>query len=544
MRTTRIAIGVLGLVLGVVPGCGKDAEKEPTGPVSQVDPRDTAALQKGLREIGVEVKDLEPEEVHRGAAEGDAFLVYPVGKVRKVGLTTYRVDLSPDFDRAAKGKTAVVRFELKGAEPVEVDFNPPYLVHVGAIPAAVVERAKPGSSVTWGLYLRDPKKPKEGPKAHVTESFEVVSAGAEKEVADRFDRLEKKDRWYRAQSPLVRDLARAAVLQDNKLHSEAIAVLLYVMGSDPQLPTGYSRPLREGFQRIVASLRSQKRKDTPLYADSLLRMGSSSVGPRGGGENVLPDRPFPDLREYVQLPPSAAPAAPPAPPAPPPPADTGVTPTPAPPEGEVAGRPVDPAREREAADLRRKAEELRKAADAAHGVADEKRKAADAAQQGGVVSPEAVAAANGAAEEAAKKAAAAEMEARRAEQAAEAAARRAGHVPPPPGVKPPHLDPVAPKPDLPPDAALEALRAAAIQATQTAGEARAAADAADERAKGLVTAYQELQAAGDATADALASAEKAMKDAQDAATKAKEAASAAEAAAKAASDRVTEATGK
>jgi hypothetical protein len=226
------------------------------------DPSDRAALELLAASVGITVEPVTAPELHRGASEpADVVLVWPRGDIRKEGLATWRVDISPAFEGAGriefrKGKT-VLRTE---------PFDPQTLVTVGEIPTEVVEALKAGDTVTWGIW------PEEGKP--FTAQFEVVNKPqAGKRLLDM-----DRDRHIQRQPPLVQEMLKAEVLQSYRLYSEALVKFLEIKATDRDS----SLPNRG----IVACLRRMDLEESPLYLEAASRVGGKG-GRRAGSETPI-----------------------------------------------------------------------------------------------------------------------------------------------------------------------------------------------------------------------------------------------------------------
>jgi hypothetical protein len=98
----------------------------------------------------------------------------PSVTIRKAGLRTFRVDVSPSFD----GKAFLKFFQGK-KELYSAPFEPAKTTTIETIPAVVVESLKSGDKVTWGVYFeKKSAKP-------ITLDFTVVDkAAATKKVGE------------------------------------------------------------------------------------------------------------------------------------------------------------------------------------------------------------------------------------------------------------------------------------------------------------------------------------------------------------------------
>lgn len=233
------------------------------------DPTEVAAALKKYMDVDTPRSPEVAHERDRGSVDGLAFPTWPVGEVRKGGLRTYRIDVSPAFE----GK-AMLRF-LDGKKVLfEAPFDPATVTTVGQIPATVYEGLKVGDSVKWGVFFEDKKK------SPITADFKIV------DKASATKRLARADS-DRNVSPLLRDLARAQTMIDNELLTEAVQVYAELAAEDNTLVLPY-RPMADCLQR----LHLQK---TPLYRDALARSANSVASRRvpagrGPGDSDIPPR--------------------------------------------------------------------------------------------------------------------------------------------------------------------------------------------------------------------------------------------------------------
>lgn len=214
-----------------------------------VDVNNPTELAGALKALGVDTPATEPLGTDRGSgAEGAAFPTWPAGEVRKAGLSTFRFDISPDY-----GDDGTVKL-MKGGK---VLYESPAPVKAGgldnypSVPAAVVDALKVGDTVTWGVYFPAKKsKP-------ATVSFTVVDKPA-------VTKAEAKLLGDKSLDPVVRDLARAQMLQNYGLHSEAVALFAGVLKTDGRVTSVY--------KSIATSLASLKLRNTPLFDLAKSRM--------------------------------------------------------------------------------------------------------------------------------------------------------------------------------------------------------------------------------------------------------------------------------
>jgi murein DD-endopeptidase MepM/ murein hydrolase activator NlpD len=255
---------VAGMPVALI-GCGaKDAPNSTGVDATSVNPDDQKSWDDFLKSIDVTPTPEAREELgtERASPKRGAFLIYPVGEVRKVGLKKFRIDVTTDFD--AKG---TLRFSKGSKTLYETAFDPASLTKesfVAQLPSAVLETLAAGDSVKWGLDFDD-KKVKD-----LSATFKVIDKSqATKEIAKKIDANKAL-----ASTPTIRDLARAEILMNYSLYSEVVELLSEVAASDKTLQAPYL-PLANALRRL-------KLKDSPLFQESLARAGAGTSSRRGG----------------------------------------------------------------------------------------------------------------------------------------------------------------------------------------------------------------------------------------------------------------------
>jgi hypothetical protein len=230
-----------------------------------VDFNDPKELAAALAALGIETPAMEPLALDRGVTDGLAFPMWPVGDIRKTGLKTFRVDVSPSFE----GKAFLKFFDGK-KELYSAPFDPAKTTTVGTIPAVVVESLKANDRVTWGVYF-DSKKVKP-----ITVDFTVTEkASATKKLAELDGR--------KTLTTLGRLVARGQVLQNASLLSEALVTFVDVTQTDPSVTSVYTN--------IVDCLRRLNLKKTPMFSDMQQRVvgNKGNSGARAGFNSGLDD---------------------------------------------------------------------------------------------------------------------------------------------------------------------------------------------------------------------------------------------------------------
>ncbi len=265
--TKRFAAVLVAGVAGLAPaltGCGQNeptksptqgatsapASSEPTATTAvlpaSVDFNNPKELAAALASLGIETPPVESAGLERAVVDGAAFPTWPSGDIRKAGLRTFRVDVSPSFD----GK-AFLKFFHGKKELYSAPFEPAKTTTVDTIPAVVVESLKTGDRITWGVYFEKKSvKP-------ITLDFTVVDkAAATRKIVD----VEAN----KGVSPLGRMISKAQVLKNYSFLSEALATYVEVTTADDSVTSVYTD--------MVDCLRRLKLKNTPLFADAQMRM--------------------------------------------------------------------------------------------------------------------------------------------------------------------------------------------------------------------------------------------------------------------------------
>lgn len=267
--TKRFAAMLVAGVAGMAPalaGCGGEqpktvASNNPTAPAADsslpatVDFNNREDLAKALASVGVESGTYEVERDRASGPDGLAFPTWPSGEVRKPGLKTYRVDVSPSFE----GK-ATLRFSLGKKVLYEIPFDPTSVTTEQALPPAVAEGVKKGDVVTWGVYFADKKqKP-------ATVSFTVIEKPAATKKVGELDANKSLSR-------MAREVAKAQALHNYSLLSEALITYATIAKEDARISSVYA-PMMDCLRRL-------KLKNTPLFEEAKLRATSDTSPLRG-----------------------------------------------------------------------------------------------------------------------------------------------------------------------------------------------------------------------------------------------------------------------
>lgn len=270
--TKRFAAMLVAGVAGMAPvlaGCGGEQPSKTTASTpgstndaslpASVDFNNREELTKALASIGVESGTYEVERDRASGPDGVAFPTWPSGEIRKPGLKTYRVDVSPSFE----GK-ATLRFSLGKKVLYEAPFDPTTVTTEAALPAAVAEGVKKGDVVTWGVYFADKKqKP-------ATVQFTVTEKPAATKKVSELDANKSLSR-------LAREVAKAQTLHNYSLLSEALITYAAVGKEDARITSVYA-PMMDCLRRL-------KLKNTPLFEEAKLRAVSDTSPMRGDFRN-------------------------------------------------------------------------------------------------------------------------------------------------------------------------------------------------------------------------------------------------------------------
>jgi len=247
------------------------------------DVNDRSQVVAVLAKLDVESPAIEPFGTDRaGGATGDVFPTWPTGEVRRDGLTTYRIDATAAYENDGS-----LRF-MKGSTLLhEARFTPSRAQSIGQIPPAVINPLKVGDTVTWGVWFESrSKKP-------VTATFKIIDKPALNKALAKLD-------VNTTLSPILRDLARAQVLQNYGFYSEAAQTFVGINEQDLTVTSV--------LLNAQDCLRALKLKNTPLFDDVKAR----AIPVKGGVAAKAEPRLVPTLRANgpVGAPPLAGPARP------------------------------------------------------------------------------------------------------------------------------------------------------------------------------------------------------------------------------------------
>jgi len=195
------------------------------------------------RPFEVEIQPFDAPERHRGGRKAPpAVLLWPQGDIRAVGLSTFAIELSEEYE----GDGYLVFRKGKNVLYKEI-FDPDTLTTVATIPLDVLQKIDVNDTVTWGIVFDSRRK-----KA-VESTFKVV----DRQKADRQLSKMAHDRHLNRQPPVTRALLEAAALENYRLYSEALVKSLEIVQENPTSIAPY--------QRIVTTLRRLDAEDTRLW---------------------------------------------------------------------------------------------------------------------------------------------------------------------------------------------------------------------------------------------------------------------------------------
>ncbi len=217
-----------------------------------------------LAAIGIAEHENLEGKTHRGAMKHGVMLYWPQRKVRREGMSTWRVEFSDDYDDDAT---------LEFRKGKNVLFSAPLVatggVMEGALPPAVMEELKRGSSITWGAYFPDRKK------KNVTASFKVDSGAS---LAKKLSKIERRS-VYRRAGALERELIKIELKRNYRFYTEALTDAMSVLNTWPKTQLA--------DKVIVDSLQRLKLKDSMLYVEIMKRVagkgGHARKGSASGG---------------------------------------------------------------------------------------------------------------------------------------------------------------------------------------------------------------------------------------------------------------------
>ncbi|MHC4452394.1 MAG: PEGA domain-containing protein [Planctomycetota bacterium] len=218
------------------------ANKSVTAALIAADPTDPAALLALAESLGLEAVEREEEETFRGGKSTKSILpLYPRGDLRVADMDNFRIDVTEEFTPNGK-----LEFRIGTEVLHSAPFDPESFATVDGIPDAVLTKAKPGKTVTWGYY---PTKGKP-----VTTKFKV-----RKEDRQLDKRIEKLEKRMAGQPPLLQAQMRAQLLLNKRLYYAAYRNARSVVERAQAAP--------ESLAIMQAALRRMDLKGTALWSE-------------------------------------------------------------------------------------------------------------------------------------------------------------------------------------------------------------------------------------------------------------------------------------
>ncbi len=228
--------------------------------LAPLDPSDPVVIAKLAQAHGVDVPAFEAPQVTRGRAgsRAAAILLWPSKDVRKAGLINYAIEADETYEG-----DGTLEFRHGRKVLYRESFTPETITTVRAMPAAVLERVKVGTKITWGIYYEDRRKP-------VKTTFRVVN----RLKADRQLAKLESSRHMARQPEITKACMRATILENNRLYTEALVKNLEIAASYPESTQPY--------RGIVTTLRRLDGKRSELWAFVTPHVGGKG-GHAGGG---------------------------------------------------------------------------------------------------------------------------------------------------------------------------------------------------------------------------------------------------------------------
>jgi hypothetical protein len=236
------------------------------------DPSDPVVIAKLAECEGVDVAPFVAPETTRGSRgkHAAAVLLWPARDVRKAGLVNYAIEADESY-----GGDATLEFRHGRKVLYRQSFKPETVTTVRAIPAEVVEDVKVGSSITWGLYYEDSRRP-------ITAKFTVVKRPNAERQLERI----RKSRYMQRQPEITREIMAATILENNRLYTEALVANLKIANAH--------RNSIQPFRGIVTTLRRLDADNSELFC-----FVSPHVSGKGGHAGI--DRPGASARGGMEL---------------------------------------------------------------------------------------------------------------------------------------------------------------------------------------------------------------------------------------------------
>ena len=242
-------------------------------------PEDRVKLLLAALEIP-EHENLEPK-AHRGSTP-PVMLYWPKKDVRKGGVGTWRLEIGEYDDDGflifKKGKTVLHREPLKATGSVME----------GALPPAVMEALKRGTTISWGIDFENKRK------KDILAKFTVKDG---RTLERKLKKLEKRSVYKRA-GELEQAIARIELKRNYRFYTEALTDAMSVLNTWPETIIA-DKVIADSLQRL-------KLKDTVLYIEIMKRLrGAKSAagkGTKGLGNVARPNVPFSAVAPKVRKP--------------------------------------------------------------------------------------------------------------------------------------------------------------------------------------------------------------------------------------------------
>ena len=234
---------------------GKDITVTGALPVAGTD---VSAFRRVLAMLGDKHEPLSKPTTHRGVGEA-VTLYYPSGDVRRAGLNTYRIEVDPSYDYEG-----YIEFR-KGTKVLHREkFEPESTITEKALPAEVLEAARNGAKLSWGLTYDSKRRKKDQTLA----KFNIISKSREKKVDRALAKVQER-RAFKTASPLMQEMIEADQLKRYRLYSEVLVRSLGILNgwSETELP----------YANMVDVMTRLKLKDSSLY-----QFASKKVSGGGG----------------------------------------------------------------------------------------------------------------------------------------------------------------------------------------------------------------------------------------------------------------------
>ncbi len=232
-----------------------------------LDPSSPIVVARLMESEGLELAPWVAPEATRGrrGKQAVAVLLWPSKDIREGGLVNFAIEADESYEGDAS-------LEFRSGRKVlyREAFSPKSITSVRPLPAEVLEKIKVNSKITWGLYFEDSRRP-------IKTTFKVVRRpNAERQL----QRL-STSRHMQRQPVITRAIARAVVLENNRLYSEALVANLQIANDHPQS----SQP----FRGIVTTLRRLEAEGSELFATvspHVRGKGVSGISARGNGLGI------------------------------------------------------------------------------------------------------------------------------------------------------------------------------------------------------------------------------------------------------------------